>query len=57
MTQSNTAPEVGDGKGDIRALYAKIPKVVGCRTGCNDCCDPIHRSANCGAMPRLCNAK
>lgn len=25
----------------LDAIYARIPKVEGCRTGCNDCCGPV----------------
>lgn len=27
--------------GGLKELYARIPKVVGCKTDCNGCCGPV----------------
>lgn len=29
---------------DIATIYARVPKVIGCRTGCHDCCGPVPMS-------------
>ena len=29
----------------LHALYKRIPKVLGCRTGCSDCCGPVPMNA------------
>lgn len=31
---------------DLDALYARIPAVTGCKTGCSDCCGPVPMRAD-----------
>lgn len=43
---------------DLQAIYDRIPKVVGCRTNCADCCGPVPINAEeAAAIPAMIAAR